>query len=240
MCSLSFQPTSHGFLLAMNRDEQRERPLARPPSEHLVAGCRTIYPSEPEGGTWIAGNEHGVVLALLNWYALPAPAGSGSPSRGAIIPALLGSSTAGEAGIRIASLSMKTIKPYRLFTFSGHERLIVESRWDGARLEELCHPWIKRHSFSSGFDELRTTSIRAATCEQHVARISTKEELLDLHRSHHPEKGPFSLCMHRDDAQTVSCTLLEWNINQLSIDYIDGPPCLAASRHNATLETGIS
>jgi hypothetical protein len=224
----------------MNRDEQRERPLARPPSEHLVAGCRTIYPSEPEGGTWIAGNEHGVVLALLNWYALPAPAGSGSPSRGAIIPALLGSSTAGEAGIRIASLSMKTIKPYRLFTFSGHERLIVESRWDGARLEELCHPWIKRHSFSSGFDELRTTSIRAATCEQHVARISTKEELLDLHRSHHPEKGPFSLCMHRDDAQTVSCTLLEWNINQLSIDYIDGPPCLAASRHNATLETGIS
>jgi hypothetical protein len=240
MCSLSFHPTSRGFLLAMNRDEQRERPLARPPGEYLVAGLRTIYPSEPDGGTWIGGNEHGVVLALLNWYAIPAPAGSGSPSRGTIIPALLGSPTAKETGIRLASLPLKTIKPFRLFTFSGHEHLIVESRWDGARLEEFGHPWIKRHSFSSGFDELRATSIRAATCEQHAARISTKEDLLDLHRSHHPEKGPFSLCMHRDDAQTVSCTLFEWSMARLSIDYLDGLPCLAASRHHATLETGVS
>jgi hypothetical protein len=41
--------------------------------------------------------------------------------------------------------------------------------------------------------------------------------------------------MHRDDAQTVSCTLLEWNMARLSMDYIDGSPCLATMKHHTIL-----
>ena len=235
MCSLSFQPTSGGFLLAMNRDEQRDRPLARPPSEHLVAGWRALYPSEPDGGTWIGGNERGIVLALLNWYARPARPESGTPGRGTLIPALLESISAQEISTRLTSLPLELIKPFRLVAFSGSKCSIIESRWDGHRLEAVPHLWEPGHWFSSGFDEPRASSIRAATCERHATPFSSKDDLLALHRSHHPEQGPFSLCMHRDDAQTVSCTLVEWTPSRLAMDYIDGPPCAAKSRHHSFL-----
>jgi len=127
------------------------------------------------------------------------------------------------------------IKPFRLVAFSGSERSIIESRWNGHRLESVPHPWAPGHWFSSGFDEPRATSIRAATCERHASPISSKKDLLELHRSHHPDQGPFSLCMHRDDARTVSCTLLEWNMARLSMDYIDGSPCLATMKHHTIL-----
>jgi hypothetical protein len=235
MCSLSFQPTSGGFLLAMNRDEQRDRPLARPPCEHLVAGWRALYPSEPDGGTWIGGNERGIILALLNWYARPACPESGTAGRGTLIPALLEATSAQEISTRLTSLPLELIKPFRLVAFSGSECSIIESRWDGHQLESVPHPWKTGHWFSSGFDEPRATSIRAATCERHAAPFSSTDDLLALHRSHHPKEGPFSLCMHRDDAQTVSCTLLEWTPSRLAMDYIDGPPCTAATRHQTTL-----
>jgi len=38
---------------------------------------------------------------------------------------------------------------------------------------------------------------------------------LALPCSHHPEQEPFSPCMHRDDANIVSCTLVEWTNSSL-------------------------
>ena len=51
----------------MNRDELLSRSPALPPSNFQTGGLLAIYPFEKSGGTWIACNQHGVTLALLNW-----------------------------------------------------------------------------------------------------------------------------------------------------------------------------
>src|SRR5215510_1463753 len=90
MCTLSFVPTADGYLAGMNRDGLLTRPAARPPEMPTFAGMRAIRPSEPSGGSWIACNSRGVLLALLNWNLLD---GNALPekrqSRGVVIPQLI-------------------------------------------------------------------------------------------------------------------------------------------------------
>jgi hypothetical protein len=49
--------------------------------------------------------------------------------------------------------------------------------------------------------------------------------LLDIHRSHRPDQGPVSPCMHRPDARTVSLTHIVVDSERVTMAYADGPPC---------------
>jgi len=46
-----------------------------------------------------------------------------------------------------------------------------------------------------------------------------------LHRSHLPERGPFSICMHRSDAATVSYTEVAVSGQRATMRYKLGPYC---------------
>jgi phosphate starvation-inducible protein PhoH len=53
----------------------------------------------------------------------------------------------------------------------------------------------------------------------------TADKLLALHRSHLPERGELSICMHRREAHTVSLSHVRVNDDDVSIDYFAGSPC---------------
>src|SRR5216683_2177806 len=93
MCTISFVPKSHGFYLAMNRDEKFTRSTALPPAIVDLADRRAIFPREPEGGTWIAANDAGVCLALINWHRIESEPEHSIVSRGEVIRKLAGIST---------------------------------------------------------------------------------------------------------------------------------------------------
>jgi len=57
---------------------------------------------------------------------------------------------------------------------------------------------------------------------------------LNLHQSHYPQKGAYSICMHRDDATTVSLSHLFINQNQVIFNYHNGSPC---ENHSSTTNT---
>jgi len=57
MCTVSFLPKPRGFYLAMNRDEKRERFAALAPAIVDLEGQRAVFPTEPNGGTWISAND---------------------------------------------------------------------------------------------------------------------------------------------------------------------------------------
>ena len=58
---------SKGFLLAHNRDERIDRPMATPPLSRMINGNTVMYPVDPEGkGTWIGISSDGKVASLLN------------------------------------------------------------------------------------------------------------------------------------------------------------------------------
>src|SRR6266702_815736 len=93
MCTLTFVPTEDGYLAGMNRDELFSRPRALPPKIFVKGAMETAYPREPSGGTWIACNSQGNLLARLNWngnesYNL----GEKRKTRGRVVPELAGES----------------------------------------------------------------------------------------------------------------------------------------------------
>ena len=57
------------------------------------------------------------------------------------------------------------------------------------------------------------------------AKRHRSDGLEAYHRSHYPEKGPFSVCVHRKDVQTVSLTTIEVNSHDVVMRYMDGFPC---------------
>ena len=223
MCTVSFVPNGQGFYLAMNRDEKRARPIAFPPRMVRVAGRRAIFPREPNGGTWITANDAGVCLALINWHKVEREPVEKIVSRGRIVSELAGKADSADIGNGLTSLRLKEIRPFRLIAIVPKEKAVTEWRWNLELLAECKHPWSSQHWFSSGFDEPKAESVRRGICEKRSA--DGIEQLRALHRSHAPRRGPFSICMHRDDAATVSYTEVTVDDRTVTMRYKPGSLC---------------
>jgi transport and Golgi organization protein 2 len=225
MCTVSFLPTRFGFMLAMNRDEQVSRPRALAPRRHWTGTRGALYPSEVGGGTWIGANDAGLSLALVNWYAKPQRDRALCASRGIIIPHLLAAGNLADLPAMFADLPLAQINPFRLIAVSAKERQVREWRWDGKALTYKRLGWTRRHWFSSGYDEARTNKKRAVVVGEPAKSSLTLVGLRKLHQSHLPEKGPFSICMHRADAKTVSYTEIVATKAGAAMRYAAGSPC---------------
>jgi len=227
MCTLSFVPKADGFLLGMNRDEQRSRAIASPPAVQRCGDLPALYPSEPAGGTWIGINGVGLCAALINWYSRPQFGGTPAFSRGSIIPRLLAFPSLDDMERCLLSLPLAQLNPFRLFMIGNDSKDISEYRSDESGTERIDHPWETDHWFSSGHDEISATAIRSAVCLKAAeeSNAGTLEWLGRLHASHDPEAGADSICMHRNDAVTVSLTLLEISGDSASMRYHNGTAC---------------
>ena len=229
MCTVSFVPTSRGFYLAMNRDEKRERFAALLPEVVELESHRSIFPREPTGGTWISVNDAGVCLALINWHRIRRKPKTDILSRGLIVRELAGEISAHQIAKSVKRLPLRKLPPFRLIVIASDQKHVTELRWNLQRLTKCNHGWQRQHWFSSGFDEPRAEIERARTCGSANAKASgpTLKQLRKLHRSHAPKRGPFSICMHRADAATVSYTEVSVTEKSISMRYADGPPCIA-------------
>jgi len=231
MCTLSFLPSKRSFLAAMNRDESHTRPAALPPRILEANDTEVICPREVGGGTWIACNEQGNLLALLNWHvAVPGSLIQQRQTRGSVIPALITARNSTETNARLSSAFLAAVLPFRLVGVFRSQAEVCEWGWDGSRMTKVDHPWARRHWFSSSISDSRATEERLRTIESAVLPSSPMDEvwLRKLHASHSPAPGPFSLCVHRPDASTVSYTMVRCDDASLSMGYLDGSPCRRA------------
>src|SRR5213595_4204587 len=134
MCTISFVPNLLGFYLAMNRDEKFTRSTALPPAIVDLADRRAIFPCEPQGGTWIAANDAGVCLALVNWHRIEREPVRSIASRGQVVKALAAKSSAAEIGTALAALTLRQLRPFRLIAIIPSEKKVIEWRWERDRL----------------------------------------------------------------------------------------------------------
>ena len=231
MCTISFVPEQHGFYLAMNRDEKRSRPTALPPAIINLPERRVLLPREPTGGSWIAANDRGICIALINWYRIEREPARSITSRGEVVIALAGTSSTEEIAAGLAALKLRRLPPFRLIAIVPFEKILTEWRWDLKRLSARRHLWQPKHWFSSGFDERRAELERRRVCSsaQDGQAASSLSWLRRLHRSHAPARGPFSICMHRPDAATVSYTEVAVSDRRVRMRYKSGPACSARS-----------
>ena len=227
MCTVTFIARKRGYALGMNRDEKLTRVQGLPPSERLVEGRRVICPSEPSAGTWISLNETGVTFALINWYSITARVYGTATSRGEVVAAVSAMDAGSNAFVRLQELRLKRINPFRLIGIFPATHQVVEWRWDLNRLTTTSHHWKSQQWISSGFDEPTAQQLRNKTfhlaLQQHS--LGSLDWLRRLHRSHSPQAGPFSTCMHRADAATVSYTEVAVSSRQSTMLYHAGTPC---------------
>ena len=229
MCTVTFIARQKGYCLGMNRDEKLTRPTGLPPNKRNVNGRAVLCPSEPGGGTWIALDDGGTTFALINWYSITARVGGKAVSRGEIINSGSAAISPDFADAALHGLTLNQINPFRLIGIYPAAGEIVEWRWNLKQLVRKNHRWKSQQLISSGFDERTAQRVRGKTFQRAERQYSagSLDWLRRLHRSHSPQAGPFSTCMHRADAATVSYTEVAVSSRHATMRYHAGAPCKA-------------
>lgn len=229
MCTVTFLPRRRGYLLGMNRDEKLTRLIANPPGLFSVGSRQALFPTEPGGGTWIGVNDAGVTFALINWYAIKEKVTGDAISRGEVVRRLLATATATEAADSFGSLPLRTTNPFRVIGVFPSSGVFLEWRWNLSDLSCHRHDWKPGTWISSGYDELGAQRTRGAAFQKALSASTAgrRDWLRRLHRSHGEECGPYSHCMHRPDAATVSYTEVQVATQKAILRYYAGNPCSA-------------
>ncbi|OOE85528.1 hypothetical protein BZG73_07825 [Salinivibrio siamensis] len=231
MCTLTWLTSEQGFELCFNRDEARGRSRAIPPKVYQIAGTRVLMPIDPDGmGTWIAANEHGLLVCLLNDYQ-GQPSVVPKRSRGQLVKSVARASDLSQVAAMVTEHEMTDFAPFTLLVFSPvntdktqHAACSpVAWQWNGRTLQGIdCVPPVVSSAVVA--DDVRRT--RSALLAAKLRDSSSSAHaLLDYHRSHEPVLGSLSVCMHREDASTVSLTHICVNADTASMYYYDGAPC---------------
>jgi uncharacterized protein with NRDE domain len=129
MCTVTYLPFSNNsFLLTSSRDEKPSRASALAPEYYSVAENQLLFPKDQQAqGTWIAVNEKGRTLCLLNGGVekhIPSP--PYQRSRGLV---LLDVFSYDSLGIFTTQYSLQNIEPFTLIEIQGE--LLTELRWTG-------------------------------------------------------------------------------------------------------------
>jgi hypothetical protein len=137
----------------------------------------------------------------------------------------------GSADDALHGLPLNRINPFRLIGVFPTTSEIVEWRWNLKQLVRKNLPWKSQQWISSGFDEPAAQRVRGRTFRQAQKQESTGslDWLRRLHRSHLPQTGPFSTCMHRNDAATVSYTEIVVSDQHALMRYGNAAPCQSHS-----------
>lgn len=222
MCTASWLHADDGYQLLFNRDEKRTRQPALPPRREERPRARVIAPVDGDGGgAWIAVNDRGVAVCLLNGE----PRRQACRSRGLLLADLADARSVTEA---VEQLAGSDLSPYAAFTFLAlaPEQPASIAAWDGhggLRFDAgLSQPLL----CSSSYDFERVAAAR----RREFARITSgrplnASRLFEFHASHGPAAGACSPCMHRQDAHTVSFSWISVTPDQVSFLYSPGAPC---------------
>lgn len=226
MCTVTWLATRDGFELRMNRDERRTRSVAIPPAVYERDGVRYVAPRDVDGGgTWIAVNDAGLAVCLLNGPVAP-DGQAGQRSRGLLVEELASAWSVDDVRMRFRQTSLSCYASFTMLVLEpGAPACLV--RWDGATIVVDASARQSMLLTSSSVDLEAVVASRTAVHREYMrtSRGRDAEMLERFHRDHGPDCGHLSVCMHREDATTVSYTRVAVCRDAVLMHYEDGPPC---------------
>lgn len=239
MCTVSWIHRDDGYLLLFNRDELRTRKPASTPRIDKRKGIAFIAPLDGDhGGSWVAVNQLGLTLCLLNRFdGLPDAVSRDYRSRGLLIRELIDCRELSVVSQRLSADSLDQYLPFTLVSlFPGHPATQVEWTGEEKRFESNAERLMPIASSS-----LREGNV-VLQRKQQFQELALKrgrvdaELLYQYHRTHLPEYGPTSVCMHRADARTVSLSTVTVTKKMVEFAYHPNSPCQPAKTDQLQLE----
>ena len=227
MCTVTWTARADGYHLLCNRDELHTRRPALAPHILERGGVRYIAPLDSEfGGTWIAVNEFGMSLCLLNGAPIQASTGAARRSRGLLLPELVWASGSAECALWLKQLDLGRFAPFTLLVLEPGQPALVAD-WDRGSLRLDPAADARMPLTSSSVDPAGVCRSRAGEFENYVGSDGAIDPaaLYRFHSSHGPRAGAYSACMHRDDAATVSFSWAIVTGRQVRFLYSPGAPC---------------
>ncbi len=231
MCTLTWLAQQGGYFVAFSRDERRSRAPGIGPRIFDRERVSAIAPIDGDaGGTWIAVNELGMTLALLNGYRFQVVNGLSADetddwkSRGELPLLVCDVARVGEVGERLSGLALGRYRPFELVAFDAAGGARVAS-WTGTALLQRALQESDRPLISSSFDDAGARAQRSVEFARLAGSSANEHDLERFHASHGPSRGAYSPCMHREDAQTVSFTRVRVGSQQVELSYQPQSPC---------------
>lgn len=227
MCTMTWFLKEKGYELFFNRDEQLSRSRADLPTIQSQDGLQYISPTDADaGGTWIAVNEFGVTVCLLNHYEFEQIATYKDwVSRGEIVRNFASTQTIVNSVSLFNKLNLTNYRAFRMFIIdrNGNNVLFV---WDGhqARVQPNVNSPKSSSSVNAKYVKMNRKQYFS---DLNLSESVNVDDYLNFHRSHFPNKSEQSVCMHRDDANTVSLSHISVDANVARFSYTDGAPCEA-------------
>jgi hypothetical protein len=224
MCTVSWLPSEDGYTVCFNRDERLSRAPALPPAHRERSGACFVAPLDGDsGGTWLVANEFGVTLCLLNRYRVPGYEPPAQPvSRGLLVLELAGMASARDAVAALEDRPLDQVQPFSLVALEPRQAVRVVA-WDGQVVTGLTHRSPGLILTSSSVTEPEVGAARRAVFA--ALEHATPEALAEVHRSHLPERGRCSVCMHRDDAETQSFSQVTVGPDRVTLLHVPDAPC---------------
>jgi hypothetical protein len=229
MCTMTWHDTTDGYHILFNRDESRQREPAEAPALRRAGTTRFIAPLDGDhGGSWIAVNEFGLSACLLNGFSAgdrPARKRIGFTSRGLLTLAAVEQPSAAGVSAWLAGVDPNDYRPFVLVVFEPAGGGLV-ARWSGRDLEvrdrrPTEHPLVSSSFFT---EEVRTSRVAVFRELNREGGVPLSAHLA-FHRSHLPDRGPHSPCMHREDASTVSFSRVDVDAGAVRLHYVPHAPC---------------
>ncbi len=224
MCTLTWraQTDGCGYELWFNRDEVITREAELEPRLWPSAGGGAAFLAPVDGargGTWLAVNERGLTVALLNDYGVtwrpPVP----SRSRGDVVVEAAREMTI--AGVA-AMLSPDKLRHTPAFTL-----IVLETggaaacwNWDGLRLEVKNGADVPEFFSSSSYRTAEVIAARRAGFERMTGNSADEAARRAYHFSHDNTRGAESVLMCRPDANTRSVCRVRVGAAEAVFEYV--------------------
>ena len=228
MCTVSWLHKAKGHVLLCNRDERHTRKPALGPRISERNGVSFIAPVDGDhGGSWIGVNQFGLTLCLLNRYGeYSAESDRSFTSRGLLLTDLLDCEAGQHVQQRLDAVDLEQFRPLTMAVLANDEPALLID-WTGREL--LVQPDAESYMplTSSSLQEPNAVG-RRKEYFQHLVSQAGKvdaELLVQFHRSHVPVCGPYSVCMHREDAATVSLSAVTVTPEMIEFRYEGRSPC---------------
>ncbi len=234
-------------MVAANRDERLDRPahslcVLREREPRILGGRDCLA-----GGTWLATNQHGVVVGLTN---RPSPGGRDPTKRSrGELPLLVAAHASAAKGVAALRRTVEPGQYNPAWLLAGDRRSVfyVEVTADHPpRVEELAPGIHVLENVALGQPSLKADHVRAGLASARSAGRSLRDALVEVLADHTLPPGAtcealtvgdvtrrtatLASCVHTEDYGTRSATVV--TVRRATgavpvVEVADGPPCAA-------------